>query len=622
MATTICPVQLYFCKDWYNITNIKYNQLIAYPHYPGQVLNVYIAALDGANRSVGASVLLGRSIFQSISLTESNKSCHCIYILIQFKPSRKTIILSLGTSISEIKLVAHIHPCPLGFKFNSDTKTSDLFKIIDGITCNITTTTIRFPTRKQFWIGPLKRSHDTNNPLMAITQICPPEFCNDNITTSWNITESQCHSTRDGLFCSLCKVKNFSVVFGSNQCFECTNYWLFSIIGYLVAGVLLIYLLFRLKFTLTHGTVTSVTFYMHVSNNYLLPILSTGMTSENGALRISSHFTYTCVSIGLGFPLCFYNGMSESAKFAFLFAFPLYLLGLVLMVVLVSRRSSKVSNLISNNGVPVLATVVHLSFSCFARNIIDVFSPVILYVNDSSTQNMWYRNATISFTDTSHVLLMSFSLLSICFIVPYIVLLLYPKLWLRFYLINKYLRPFIDAILAPYSENRSYWFGLRLLLVLELYIMSAYYRGSEYITKVLSLNGTTFTIFCVLHTFCRPFKSYVVNILDTWLILNLSIVYISTSHSLSDASPHGYVLIGNIMALLMLVTFVGVLIYHVLLAFGKVDLVKSAINRFYWKWTLLCNKVFKYEHTTVTSSLHLNGSFYGSCNVREPLLEN
>lgn len=163
------------------------------------------------------------------------------------------------------------------------------------------------------------------------------------------------------------------------------------------------------------------------------------------------------------------------------FAFPLYLLGLLLIIKFLSRRSSRVSDLISRNAIPVLATVIHLSFSRFLTNIIDIISPVTIYVEDSPSKLAWYVDATILYTDTNHIPLLILALLSICgFIVPYILLLLFPKFWLRFRIIDKYFKPFIDAILAPYKENQCHWFSLRLLLLLQMYIVFAWYRGSSY----------------------------------------------------------------------------------------------------------------------------------------------
>ena len=50
------------------------------------------------------------------------------------------------------------------------------------------------------------------------------------------------------------------VVFGSTECQHCSNTWIASIGIYLVAGPLLIYLLFALRLTITTGTLNGIIF--------------------------------------------------------------------------------------------------------------------------------------------------------------------------------------------------------------------------------------------------------------------------------------------------------------------------------------------------------------------------
>ena len=162
--------------------------------------------------------------------------------------------------------------------------------------------------------------------------------------------------------------------------------------------------------------------------------------------------------------------------------------------------------MISRNAIPVLATVIHLSFSCFLTNIIDIMSPVTIYVEGYPNKVACFLDTTIQYTDTSHVVLLSLALLSICaFMVPYILLLLFPKLWLRFRIINKYCKPFVDAILAPYRENQRHWFSLRLILQVQMYIVFACYQGFNY-TSIATINGSTFIALNIIHCLCRTFK--------------------------------------------------------------------------------------------------------------------
>ena len=296
-------------------------------------------------------------------------------------------------------------------------------------------------------------------------------------------------------------------------------------------------------------------------------------------------------------------------KSGLLFVFPFYLLGLLLIIQSISHQSSRVSHIIYRNAIPVLATVIHLSFLRLLTNTIDIISPVTIYVEGYPNTVAWYLDATIHYTDTSHVVLLSLALLSICaFIVPYILLLLFPKLWLRFRIINKYCKPFVDAILAPYRENQCHWFSLRLILQVQMCIVFACYRGSSY-SSVATINGSILIAFSFIHCVCHPFKSRYLNVLDTWFAL-IGCAIFAFYHFFYIQN---YIMFCNVMVLLVFLTFLGILLYHFLLVRGKLG------------WALFIKhhilQILSHCFGNATSIAHGNMFNYGSCNVREQLLE-
>ena len=625
------PERLYFCDKLNQVNLTCKHKQIQKKFYPGQTLSVFVAALDGANKSVGALVLglneITHNTAYTIQLNESYTMCHKVSIEILPTKERCTSndtslgycihkeLFSLTDSnlleILELKLL--VYPCPVGFMFDSNTGicrcSSLLISQNKYIICNISDTSITIPPDSNLWIGPhTPQQNDIDRPPLAAIGNCPVTFCKPYFK-SWNVvTETQCQPSRTGLFCSQC-ADNKSVVFGSDTCYECSNYWLFTIIGYALAGILLIYILFKLQLTLTHGTINSLIFIAQVSNTGLISILDIDIYERHQAYFSEFNLIFlSTLNLNLGYRLCFYDGMTEMAKSGLLFVFPFYLLGLLLIIKFISRRSLRVSDMISRNAIPVLATVIHLSFSRFLTNTIDIISPVTIYVEGYPNKVVWYLDATIQYTDTSHVVLLSLALLSICaFMVPYILLLLFPKLWLRFRIINKYCKPFVDAILAPYRENQHHWFSLRLILLVQMYIVFAYYRGSGY-TSIATINGTTFIALNIIHCLCCPFKWNYLNILDTWFVMIASVIF--TSY-IDDSWKYAVFL--NIMVLLVFLTFMGILLYHFLLVTGKVTTVLSMKQRMYQVLT-------RYKERA-TSVAHENTINYGSCNIRESLLE-
>ena len=625
------PEHLYFCDDLNTLDQSYKNRHNIHKRvYPGQKIDVFVAALDGANKSVDALVLglneNTRTAAYTIHLNESSTMCHKIAFPILPSKERCTatdssigycihkILLSLKNSFEILEQKLLVYPCPVGFMFDSNTSTCECSNLLISqnkySTCNIRDTSITIPPDSNLWIGPLTSPHnDTGRPPLAVIGNCPVKFCNP-FKRSWNVvTETRCQPSRTGLFCSHCK-DNKSVVFGSDKCYECSNYWLFTVIGYALAGILLICILFKLQLTLTHGTINSLIFFAKVANTGLISILEMAVYDKYQVYFSQFNLIFlSTLNLNLGQRLCFYNGMTETVKSSLLFVFPFYLLGLLLIIKFISRRSSRVSDMISRNAIPVLATVIHLSFSRFLTNIIDIISPVTIYVEGYSNKKIvWYFDAAIQYTDTSHVILLILALLSICGIVlPYILLLLLPKLWLRFRIINKYCKPFVDAILAPYRENQRHWFSLRLILQIQMYIVFAYYRGSGY-TSIATINGSILVAFSFIHCVYHPFKSNYLNLLDAWFVMIGCVIL--TSNHLYIYDTQKYIVFLNTTVLLVFLSFMGILLYHFLLVTGKVAAVIFIKHRMY--------QALSHHKERVTSVLRGNND---ACNIRESLLE-
>ena len=84
------------------------------------------------------------------------------------------------------------------------------------------------------------------------------------------------------------------------------------------------------------------------------------------------------VNLDLGFTMCFYKEMSEIVKTGLQFVFPLYLWFLMLIIVMV-KKYNVYTRLSTHSVVPVLATVIWLSYPKLLRATISVFSYVNVY---------------------------------------------------------------------------------------------------------------------------------------------------------------------------------------------------------------------------------------------------
>ena len=293
-------------------------------------------------------------------------------------------------------------------------------------------------------------------------------------TNDFSANSSLCLYNREGILCGSCST-NYSVVFGSTECRQCSNWWLWTLVFYAAAGPLLIYLLYTLKLILTTGTINGIIFYAQVANAGLFDVLSINTRQCNWVIRYSMKvalFLISMMNLDLGFPLCFYNGMNELWKAGLSLLFPLYLLIIVVVLIILSRFFLRISNRIAHSSVQVLVTVVHLSFSKLLLAIFDVFTPVQLYSSNlNGSLNVWFNDGSIIYGEHEHfVLMIVTSVIVGIFLIPYMLIILTGRLLMKSNKIREYLRPIYEAIHAPYKYNKQYWFTARQLLLIAMYI--------------------------------------------------------------------------------------------------------------------------------------------------------
>ena len=111
--------------------------------------------------------------------------------------------------------------------------------------------------------------------------------------------------------------------------------------------------------------------------------------------------------IKFNIPLCLYDGMTELCKSCIGLIFPVYLLTIVIVLIIISRYSVRLSNRIADLSVQILVTVVHLSIATLLTSTLDVFTPVYIYTNTSDMPlKVWQNDGTVEYGKGGHLILM------------------------------------------------------------------------------------------------------------------------------------------------------------------------------------------------------------------------
>ena len=638
--------------------------------YPGQMVSLNLSALDELNRFVYTNVKveiipekrdsishLWLSYEDKVQIIQESRSNNN-YTNIRFTVHTTTVhnrslngklILSLPDYPETVYSEVHIHPCPLGFILDNIT-TGDCvcspalyaFAKDNSISmiCSIQTQTFTRSTSTVSWAGSIQMKNGIK--VFGISLSCPLNNCVGNpllnyfqstggtemfvaYQTNGEFQRTPlCINHRQGPLCGKCE-DGLSVVFGSHKCMHCSNKWIWTVLVQVALGPIVIYLLYALRLTLTTGTLNGIIFYAQAANGGLTNLLSlhSGVSFLLTAAEKFSIGFLSVLNLKVGLPLCFYDGMTELWKKGLNLVFPIYLLTIVVVLIILSRYSTWLSNRVSHSSVQVLVTVVHLSFSKLLIAIIDVFTPARIYT-DNGYIDVWYWDGTVRYLSPEHRNLVIYaSLIVFPLIIPYITLLLLAKPLRRCSLADKYLRPVLEAIHAPYKEGKKYWFVLRLVLVIILYIIYAVYGGKQYF-KIYLVSTPILMFFVIGQAYIKPFKNDFINIMDIWLMFNITFLYTTTWYYVITHQLDIVVTICVVGVLLVFINFLLILVYHLLWVTGLLPKVER-------KMITAHQEIVKQLRTfhSDNSRGHLivppahDDSFYDSCRqYREPILSD
>ena len=634
--------------------------------YPGQMVSLNLSALDELNRFVYANVKIEIIPEKKDSIShlwlsyedkvQSVQESRCKnYTHIRFTVHTTTVISNqsfqgmLILSLPEYpeaaySVLVHIHPCPLGFILDNIT-TGDcvclpaLYAFGEDnsipMTCSIQTQTFTRPSATVSWAGVIEMEDGIN--VFGISLNCPLGKCFSNpgfvnyFQSNGEIEMSVAHQTdgkfdttplcinhREGPLCGKCK-DGLSVVFGSEKCIRCSNKWIWTALVQVAFSLIAVYFLFLLRLTLTTGTLNGIIFYAQAANGGLFDLLS--LHSDVDIISTAAEkLVYVFLSIlnlNLGLHICFYDGMTELWKTGLSLVFPVHLLTIVVILIVLSRYSTWLSNKISHSSVQVLVTIVHLSFSRLLLTIIDVFTSSIVYTSDKHYR-VWYWDGTVEYMGQSHRILVIISLiLTIPLVLPYITFFFLAKPLIQHSAkANHYLRPVFEAIHAPYKEGKHHWFVARVLLLIIIYILYTVYKtvhGSVLYISVAALLAS----FLIGQALFQPFKNKLINLLDCWLMFNLTLIYVTLSYiNLREATIFSVVAV-----FLVFLTFLAILLYHILWVSGLLIKIRRGVGTGR-KW--ISDHVTFYKRNQTQHNQPLQGavdSFYGSCSeYREPIL--
>ena len=564
------PFQVFFCTNKF----VKYPKKRLYK-FPGQNIYFNVIMKDYINKITAGSIMryLNDTYIDTIQI---GSNCTEISYTVTVNSSAVHYVLNiyLQSSLlpSELKIPFSILPCPIGFTHTHGICTCSSSITAKNVTCHIDT--LQISHKGQLWIGPYNKSitfsadQPNHHNICLINEQCL--LCNpSNVSFMLNDTDPQCEQHKSGTLCGSCTT-GYSLVLGSNECMECTtNYNMALIILFAFMGIALVVLLIVLNLTVSVGTINGLLFTANIIKLYQPVFLGNQISIPFFSQIIS------WLNLDFGIKICFYNGMDRYVKEWLQFVFPFYVWAIIIVIILICRVSSKVSKLVGSNAVPVLATLLLLSYTKLLRTIVTALHKrdITLHCQNSSHQlTVWYEDPTLQYAKSKHLYLFSFALIVlVLFCLPYTLFLLLNPLFEKY--LTKYrlcsflykIKPVLDAYSGPMKDEYRVWPGL--LLMARIPVLLAVTFAENLIQfRYLLLSILLSVLIVILTCFQRVYNNRLHNFIETWFIFLLTAM---VALAIASDSVRYTTIWYNVSIGVFTCSFIAIIGYHLYLKLDK-----------------------------------------------------
>ena len=558
--------------------SVNPNHSVIYSVIPGQKFNLSVIGLDRFGRTIPV-VLQSKVTGPSATLTNTsskvgdsgfwftgtdNSTSTPITIYGQYDQQKINVTLFTVTSFAQTEFTVNLLNCSKGFDYEEDSCKCDSRLASASVFCDPSTKLLTVPNG--LWIG-------TAPDGQLVVQPCVQNYCKvGEKVVKPNDFDSQCSEgyNRTGILCGEC-VEKYSVVFGSNRCHKCSNSGLWWILFFASSGIAIILCISFLHLTISEGFLNGVLFYCNIVSLYV-PYF----TPDSPVTQLFVLIAF--LNLDLGIETCFYSGMDSLSRAWLHFVYPLYLYILMISIIILARRSDRITRRFSRSGYSaanLFATLIMMSYTSLLQNCAEVLGFVVVSTLSGESSVRWAIDPNVEYFKGAHAPLGIIAVILLAFfIIPVPFLLMFPACALTLKIVKRFM-PIYDAFWAPFKPNFRFWIGFRLLL---RFIPFCFAYLSSYPLNVVLL-GIFLVILLFVQVMVWPFKGTAQNAFDIMFICNILIMCLgalffaiyttSFQHYAAESSRierWQYIYIG-ITASVGYIGFALILIWHLILRF-------------------------------------------------------
>ena len=639
------PERVVFCTS--NENDTSHNTSLHLTAYRGIFFDISLMVVD-KNYHSSVGIVYAKSEPQSkmeIKFGENNDTIetlkYCFTYLSYIITKQELVTLNLlqegerSRAYEPTQLTVQFEDCPFGFKLN-EKHSSCICPIIDQIKCSLRNHSLTVP--EGTWIGEIQGRIGVHHEC----QYCKAEG-EQVISDLMNASKTICMQNREGVLCHGC-AEGYSLKLGGGyKCDDCshsTYKGVLLVLLFTLLGITLVMALLKIKLTVSTGFINAFIFYSNIiySNHDIFLTIDNKVHLNNA---ITALYTFQAwINLDFGFNVCFFNGLDTYQTVWMQFIFPLYIWILILIMIFTSRYSIRISKLVGENTVSVLATLFLLSYTKLLLTVISVFSYITLSLdNDKQSHPLWIPDANIKYLSGKHIPLFIVSMLVILvYIIPFTLLITCVPFLQKKSKILKWLnkiKPFLNAFYGPYTIKYRYWPGLLLITRLVLLSVFAFYSLGDPVYKLASISVAVSLLFIIwifiglCFLISRDiYRNKKINYLEIFFLLNLGIYSVVSLYFKSDNSKQRQQILTIIAVGSAVTVFCVILAHHIFMAVLKFKVAK---------------RMFKYAMSQISKRFHMKSQStqdesiaakddvkketsssvtHTTLELREPLLEN
>ena len=333
--------------------------------------------------------------------------------------------------------------------------------------------------------------------------------------------DRQCLGNRTGILCGQCQ-SHHSIMLGSNRCGTCSNWYLFLLPVFALAGIVLVAVLMFLNSSVSTGTINGLLFYANMVK------LNETFFFPNGSIPVVSQFI-SWLNLDLGIEVCFFDGLDGYWNTWLQFAFPAYLFLLMGGIIVGCHYSVWLCRLCGSHAVPALATLFLMSYTKIILTVTNALSMSQLPCNDSIL-TVWSVDGNIEYGSVKHLILLVVSCGVVVIGLTYPVLVLCAPLLERFshkcIPLHKWnpvakFKPLLDAYGGPYKDKYRFWTGVTLMVRLTLTVTFSFTSGGLAVVNACIIITVVVGILTIWSFTNGVYKSVYLSGLEVFYLLNI-----------------------------------------------------------------------------------------------------